>query len=80
MRTAVLTVLVLEPKDFADEASERLAWVAMGQADFVTYRGEVVKNRNGKHTRCLSDMVREEKQKRHFETMEAGRENQRRSA
>lgn len=59
MRT--VEVLELQRHDFATPEGRDAAIRAMRQAQIVIYRGEVVKNRNGRITRRLSEMQAQER-------------------
>ena len=56
MRT--FEALELEPDDFTSDEKYRAAVLAMAHVELVTYKGEVVKHRNGKMTRPLFAMRR----------------------
>lgn len=58
-----IAALELEPRDFETSEKRDQTIRAMGQAELVVYRGEVVKNRNGKITRRLSDLHAQERRK-----------------
>lgn len=58
-----IEALEVEPGDFHSREQAEAAVVAMAHAELVIYRGEVVKNRNGRITRRLSDMQAAERRK-----------------